>query len=187
RIDRKRLRDVADGAAAAPVEDDAAVERRLAENSEQQGALAGAVRPDDDMQRAAFDVYRDAVEQRLAMAANGDAFDLDDCRPGRFLDHASVTSARIMVSAFRCISRSNLSAVYAPDAMWVIVYTFTPASSRSTFSIASGKVSSLKTTRIFSRCRSFTMSRSSAADGVRPCAGWTTPATSRPNSCSRYP
>src|SRR5262249_3397436 len=104
RIDRKRLRDVADGAAAAPVEGDAAVERRLAENSEQQGALAGAVRPDDDMQRAAFDVYRDAVEQRLAMAANGDAFDLDDCRPGRFLDHASVTSARIMVSAFRCIS-----------------------------------------------------------------------------------
>ena len=33
--------------------------------------------------------------------------------------------------------------------------------------------------------RSWTMSRSSAADGVKPCAGCTTPATSRPNSWSR--
>ena len=81
------------------------------------------------------------------------------------------TSARIMVSAFCCISRSNLSAVKGPEATWLMRYTVTPASSRSTFNSGSGNVASLNTTAIFSRLSRATMSRNSPADGVRPCEG----------------
>ena len=40
------------------------------------------------------------------------SIDLEQRRIGRRRGHASVTSARIIVSTFLCISRSNLSAVY---------------------------------------------------------------------------
>ncbi len=86
------------------------------------------------------------------------------------------------MSAFLLISFSNLSAVYAPEAMWVMIETRTPVDSRSTASSLSGKLSSLSTTLIFSRLSRSTMAPSSAAEGTSPCAGSTTPATSTPNS-----
>jgi hypothetical protein len=117
RIDGERLRHVADGRVAAPVEDDSSLERQLPEQRPQQRALAGAVGPDDDVKRAARHPDRHAIEQQLAVLTDRQLPDVDERLLSAVVAHASVTSARIMVSTFRCISRSNLSAVYSPDAM----------------------------------------------------------------------
>ena len=67
--------------------------------------------PDDDVDAAAPNAQPHVVEQRLAMAPHGEAVDLEERGRLAAVGHASVTSARIIVSTFRCISRSNLSAV----------------------------------------------------------------------------
>ena len=114
RIDGEALRHVADRARARPVQHDAAVERDLAEHRRQQRALAGAVRPDD---RRAADAARTRSDTSSSSASrlrrDGEHARCSSERIGRpRVGHPSVTSARIIVSTFRCISRSNLSAVY---------------------------------------------------------------------------
>src|SRR2546422_1929338 len=139
RIDGKDLRNVADRARPRPVQHDLTIKGYLIDHRGQKGGLARAVRADEHVNAAPADAQRDALEQRLAMPAHRERIDFE--QRGRVaFGHASVISARIIVSTLRCISRSNLSGVYAPDAMCVMVYTLTRASSRSTFSIGSGKV-----------------------------------------------
>jgi hypothetical protein len=111
RVDRKALRHVANRAGTLPVERDSPLEGGLTEDRRQERALAGAVRSDDDVQCAARHAQRHAVDDRLALAADRDAVDLDHRRRDHVVGHASVTSARTIVSTFFCISRSNLSAV----------------------------------------------------------------------------
>src|SRR5262249_18525424 len=141
------------------------------EERDEERRLAASVWPDDHVDRSALDAQRHVRKEVLALARDRHVEKLDERRLAGLLGHASLTSARIIASTLACISRSNRSAVKGPDAMWLMMYTFTPASSCSTLSIGAGNDSSEKTTLIFSFCRSLTMSRSSAADGVKPCCG----------------
>ena len=67
------------------------------------------------------DVERDIRDQEVPIPAHAEVADLENGR-GLHLIHswASVTSALTIESTFFCISISNLSAVYAPEAMWLI-------------------------------------------------------------------
>jgi hypothetical protein len=85
--------------------------------------------------------------------------------------HASRNQSADHRSTLRCISRSNLSAVYSPDAMCVMMYLAPPSFEH--LQHRRGNVLA-EHDGIFSRCSSLTMSRS-PPHGVRPCAGWTTP------------
>src|SRR4029079_3470376 len=110
RIDRKRLRHVANRARMRPVEHDVSVEWNQSEDGGQERALASAVGSDDDMKTAAPDAQRRVVDQRLAISMDRETLDFEQPVCGA-LGHGSVTSARTIVSTLRCISRSNLSAV----------------------------------------------------------------------------
>src|SRR5260221_10674993 len=68
RIDRKRLREVADRSRVPPVEHDLSVERDQAQNGGDEGALARAIWADDHMQAAAPDTQRCVVDQRLTVS-----------------------------------------------------------------------------------------------------------------------
>ena len=77
-IDDQGLRHVADSPVAAPVRDDAAVERDLAEQRHEERGLARAVRPDDRVHGAAADAQGDAGQQLFPVTVDRDVDDLDE-------------------------------------------------------------------------------------------------------------
>ena len=95
--------------------------------------------PNDRVQRAPLDGERKIREQCLARRAQRETRNLEQRIFEQEIRRIGVTlfskkcffsyspnllfhftSARIIVSAFCCISRSNLSAVNGPDAMWLM-------------------------------------------------------------------
>jgi len=121
RIDREALRHVADGSCPDPVHGDPSVERDLSQHRREQRALARSVGAHQHVNAPPPHPQTHIVEQSLLVPADGEAVDFEERRRVRRIGHASVTSARIIVSTLRCISRSNLSAVYSPDAMCVMM------------------------------------------------------------------
>ena len=83
-------------------------------------ALAGAVAAYHHVGRARATLMATSFEDRLAVPAKGQA--IDPTSTGFCADSSRFGNpARTIVSTFFCISRSNLSAVYSPEAMCVMM------------------------------------------------------------------
>ncbi len=137
-VDGEALRHVPEAAAPAEVAARGAGERRLPQERLQEAALPTAVGADHEMERPRLYPQRHPIEDGAPLAPDGEALDLDQRQLGHGAGGAagseaagfavsagapagSCVSAATSVSAFFFISFSNLSAVYSPEAMCVMM------------------------------------------------------------------